>query len=504
MHSMLLGVGHGPQGQVDLRRRLGGLAQLGGQVLGALAGDGEPLLGGEALGLEAHGQVLRTVVHLVGDERLGHLVLDQLGQRRAGGLAQRALGLGLADERAPVADRLPQRVDGVELAVLGRPLVVGVGQHPLADLLDQDLEPELALLVGVGVGGVELEDVAGLGAGELLVDLGGDRAGAHRVAVVVGGQPVLRLAVERAGDVDDDGVLGLRRPVDVGEGGLHLAHAVDLGVDLFLGQLGPGELDPQPAVARHLHDGADLDDGVEGDRPVLLPGGDVDVGRVDGVDVVVGERLGVVLGQRVVQGLLAADLGAEAALEHLAGRLAGPEPGNADLARDLAEREVDRLVELVLVDLDGELDLVSLEGCDGGLHRGVSVTGACLGPDNGRPGTGRGRDLRYARRARPPGSGAAEAHLLWVQEVGGSIPPSPTHILRPRDRPDAPGGRRGLTTGTAASHGLGALPVAAVFLVSIPVAFWSTTAAKCVWILLVPAQLLSGRTLDRRTRATAT
>ena len=64
--------------------------------------------------------------------------------------------------------------------------------------------------------------------------------------------------------------------------------------------------------------------------------------------------------------------------------------------------------------------------------------------------------------------------------------------------------RRGLTTGTAASRSLGALPVAVVFLVSIPVALWSTEAAKCVWILLVPAQLLSGRTLDRRTRATAT
>src|SRR5690606_5204665 len=34
--------------------------------------------------------------------------------------------------------------------------------------------------------------------------------------------------------------------------------------------------------------------------------------------------------------------------------------------------------------------------------------------------------VRYARRAVPPGSGAVEAHLLWVQEVGGSSPPSPT------------------------------------------------------------------------------
>ena len=44
------------------------------------------------------------------------------------------------------------------------------------------------LLVGVGVGGPELEDVADLRAGELLVDLRGDRAGADGVAVVVGGE----------------------------------------------------------------------------------------------------------------------------------------------------------------------------------------------------------------------------------------------------------------------------------------------------------------------------
>ncbi len=58
----------------------------------------------------------------------------------------------------------PQLVDGVELGDLGRPLVVDLGQHALLHLLDQHPELELALLVGVGVGGVELEDVADLGA----------------------------------------------------------------------------------------------------------------------------------------------------------------------------------------------------------------------------------------------------------------------------------------------------------------------------------------------------
>src|SRR4029450_7378367 len=45
-----------------------------------------------------------------------------------------------------------------------------------------------------------------------------------------------------------------------------------------------------------------------------------------------------------------------------------------NLAGDLAVGVGDRLVELVLVDLDRELDLVPLEGRDGGLHRGERGT----------------------------------------------------------------------------------------------------------------------------------
>ena len=51
------------------------------------------------------------------------------------------------------------------------------------------------LLVGVRVGGGELEDVADLGAAQLVVELGDDRAAADLVEVVVGGEAGLRLAV---------------------------------------------------------------------------------------------------------------------------------------------------------------------------------------------------------------------------------------------------------------------------------------------------------------------
>ena len=76
------------------------------------------------------------------------------------------------------------------------------------------------------------------------------------------------------------------RAVDLGQLGELLAQAVDLRVDLLVGGLGAGHLDPQAAVARHLDAGPDLDDGVEGDRALLLAGGDLDLRGGDDVDVV--------------------------------------------------------------------------------------------------------------------------------------------------------------------------------------------------------------------------
>jgi hypothetical protein len=48
-------------------------------------------------------------------------------------------------------------------------------------------------------------------------------------------------------------------------------------------------------------------------------------------------------------------------------------------------------------------------------------------PAPGRPGGAAGT-CGYAV-GRSTGSGAVEAHLLWVQEVGGSNPPSPTSLI---------------------------------------------------------------------------
>ena len=119
-------------------------------------------------------------------------------------------------------------------------------------------------------------------------------------------RPGLRLAVERAGDVDRDGVALLGGAVDVGQRGVELAHAVDLRVEHRLVDAGPVDRDGDPAVAGHLDRGPDLDDGVEGHVAALVPTGDVDLRRGDHVDVVLDDGRRVVLGQRVLQGLLPA------------------------------------------------------------------------------------------------------------------------------------------------------------------------------------------------------
>ena len=155
------------------------------------------------------------------------------------------------------------------------------------------------------------------------------------------------------------GVVGV---LEVGEA---LAERVELRVDvLVVGHRRGLDLDPQRVVARDGDDGTHLDDGVELDVAVVLARGDVDLGRRDDVDRLGDDGVGVVLGQRVAQRLLACDLGAETGLEQPAGRLAGTEPRDLHLAGELAERGVDRLLELLRGDRDVQLDLVALERID--------------------------------------------------------------------------------------------------------------------------------------------
>ena len=271
----------------------------------------------------------------------------------------------------------PEGLDRLDVGVLLDPLVGELGEHELLHLLHRD--GEVGRLLGPGGRGGELPLVVGQRADQVVVEVVGDPAPTELVQPVLGVETGHRLAVPGGGEVERDEVALDRRAVDVDELAMRAEHRVDAALELLVGDLGVGQLHPQAAVAGHADAGPDLDGGVEQDGPVLLAAGDVDVGRVDDVDVVLAHGLGQVARDGVAQGLLARRCRADAGLEHAAGCLARPEPGDADLSGDLAERRVEVLVELRFVHLDGQLHQLSpffpLEGFQRALHRGDTLPG---------------------------------------------------------------------------------------------------------------------------------
>ena len=147
-------------------------------------------------------------------------------------LAQRHLALHQLHAADPGRDVRAQLGHGVELGALGGPLVGGLGQLLDLDLLDE--HPERDVLLGlVGVGRVEGEDGAGLGAVQLGVELGHDRGRADLVEVVVhadhlGARGVVAVQIDR----DEVAVDG--RAVHDVELGVVLAQPVELALHLFV------------------------------------------------------------------------------------------------------------------------------------------------------------------------------------------------------------------------------------------------------------------------------
>jgi hypothetical protein len=364
----VLGGGDGPERQVGLDRLLGLRASAFEHLLRALAGGREPRLRVDALHLELPEQVLELLLHLGLHHRLGSVDVDERDER-FGELTHHLLPdpteLALGE---PIVDRCSPLGDGVELAgVLRDPLVGRLGQ--LEHLDRGDGHGEVGRLGGALRRGREREDVADAGTGELVVEVVGDPPLTELVRPVLGVEPHDLLAVAGGRDVEGQEVTRLGRTVGVDEG----AGLTQLG-GLGLAQLVGGghrrvELDPQPRVARHGDDRPHFALGLELDETVLLPSGDLDLGGGDQIDLVLADRLGQVRRDRVAQRLLACRRDADAGFEHPSGHLAVPEAGKLHLAGDRAERLIDVLVELGLIDLDVQLDFVPLEGFDRRFHR---------------------------------------------------------------------------------------------------------------------------------------
>ena len=86
--------------------------------------------------------------------------------------------------------------------------------------------------------GVELQDVAGGGSAQVLVDLGDHCAGSHLVEVVGGGESLNRLTLEGAVNVDGHLITVARRTVHRLEGRMLATQRLQLGVDILDGGLG--------------------------------------------------------------------------------------------------------------------------------------------------------------------------------------------------------------------------------------------------------------------------
>src|SRR5439155_17948638 len=169
---------------------------------------------------------------------------------------------------------------------------------------------------------------------------------ADLVQIVGGGEGVDGLVVDVALDVDLGEVAFGERTGGVLEVGEPVAQRVELRVDDLVGNGRGGHLHPRAQVVLQLDHGTHLEDSVELDVAAFLSGGDVDVGRGDRVEVLRLDGVGVVPGEGIPERLVAGDVGAEAGFEELAGRLAGAEARDLDLSGQLAERGVDRPLEL--------------------------------------------------------------------------------------------------------------------------------------------------------------
>ena len=254
-------------------------------------------------------------------------------------------------------DALLERGQRVEFGdVLGK-LVVELGLDGLLDLVDLALEGGFLTgkLLGVvlGEGHDDILLVACLEADELILEAGDERAGAERQGIALGLAAVKRLAVYEALKIQNDGVAGLGFAVDRFDAGVALLHAGKLCVNLCLGD-GDGFLGDLDALVFAEGDlGIKLGGDSQHDAAIL---GGLHIGNgglADGLELLLDNDSLVNVGEDLVDGVFIEHLRAVHALDEFARGLALAEAGDHDVLADLGICLVQRGLELVLCDLDG-------------------------------------------------------------------------------------------------------------------------------------------------------
>ena len=228
--------------------------------------------------------------------------------------------------------------------------------------------PRLAEAFGQHVG--HLEDVAGLLADQLVVQLRTELAGAHEVEVV--GATGLRdvLAVHGAAHVGRHEVLGADGPLCRLQLSEPLAESLDPFVDLLVGHLGRGLLDLHALIVAS----ASSSRGRTSTVAVKISGLSSSTcsswmsGSLMGARSSSAYGVAEVRRDRARQELLADDVATDLRVDDLLRHLPLAEPGDLDLVGDAPVRAIQVLRELVDRDLDRELDGVFVGVLHGGLH----------------------------------------------------------------------------------------------------------------------------------------
>ena len=199
--------------------------------------------------------------------------------------------------------------------------------------------------------------VAGLRADELILEAGDERAGAEVEVVLLRLAALKRLAVDKALEVDGDGVAVLRFALDGLDAGVALGHTVQLGVDVGLTD-GHGLLRDLDALVFAEGD-LRIERGGNGQGNIaLFRGVHIDNRRrADGLQALLGDGLLIDLRENFVDGIFIEHRGAVHALDHLARGLALAEAGDHDVLAALGIRLVQGHFKLRLFDLDGDLGI---------------------------------------------------------------------------------------------------------------------------------------------------
>ena len=143
------------------------------------------------------------------------------------------------------------------------------------------------------------------------------------------------LAVDGRRQVDGNEVAVLGGAVHASERAEARAQVLQFGVDLVVTHLDGVDGELQRVEVRELELGTDVDLGGELEILAVLLLGDLDVGLTDRSQVRGRHGLAVAAGHGVADDLVQHGLAAEAGLEQLARRLAGPEAGQTHLAGQL-------------------------------------------------------------------------------------------------------------------------------------------------------------------------